>query len=128
VAFPSLGAAADEENLPSLLPAGPLADLARDLIRGGVAPEEALARLSAVADEATLRRAGGVKAEDAERELRKGSVKAKLERVAAEMAAVEQRVIKAGTAATGDVAIEYQKLVAVKRDLEKRLRSLGRSG
>jgi DNA primase len=126
--FPSLAAVADEENLPSLLPAGPLADLARELIRGGVATEEALARLSAVADEATLRRAGGVKPDDAERELRKGSVKAKLDRVAAEMAAAEQHVIKAGSAAGGDVATEYQRLVAVKRDLEKRLRSLGRAG
>ncbi len=128
VAFPDLAAAAAEENLPGLLPPGPLADLARDLIGGGLGPEEALARLAAVADEAMLRRAGGVRPEDAERELRRGAVKAKLERVTGDMAAAERHVIKAGTAAVDDVATAYQRLVAVKRDLEKRLRSLGRNG
>ncbi len=126
--FPDLAGIAEEESLPGLLPPGPLADLARDLIGGGIGPEEGLARLSAVADDATLRRAGGVRPEDAGRELRRGAVKAKLERVTTDMAAAERHVIKAGTAAVDDVAVAYQRLVAVKRDLEKRLRSLGRSG
>jgi DNA primase len=127
-AFPDLAAVAAEEDLPGLLPPGPLAELARDLIAGGLGPEEGLARLAAVADDAMRRRAGGVRPEDAERELRRGAVKAKLERISGEMAVAERHVIKAGTAAVDDVAIAYQRLVAVKRDLEKRLRSLGRSG
>jgi DNA primase len=127
-AFPSVAPAAEEEDLPSLLPAGPLAELARDLIQGRVAPEAGLERLSAVADAATVGRVRGVRPEDAERELRKGAVKARLERIAAEMAAAERLVIKAGSAGGEGVAVEYQRLVAKKRDLERRLRSLGRSG
>jgi DNA primase len=126
-AFPALAAAAEEEDLPSLLPAGPLADLARDLIQGRVAPEAGLERLSAVADEATVGRVRGVRPEDAEREMRRGAVKARLERISAEMATAERHVIRAGTAA-GGVATEYQRLVAMKRDLERRLRALGRGG
>jgi DNA primase len=127
-AFPTLAPAAEEEELPSLLPAGPLAELARDLIQGRVAPEAGLERLSAIADGATVGRVRGVRPEDAERELRKGAVKARLERIAAEMAAAERLVIKAGSAGGEGVAVEYQRLVAKKRDLERRLRSLGRSG
>jgi DNA primase len=127
-AFPSLGPVAEEEDLPSLLPGGPLADLARDLIRGRVEGEAGLERLSAVADEAVVGRARGVRPEDAEREMRRGAVKAKLERISAAMAAAERHVIKAGSGGAGEVALEYQRLVAMKRDLEKRLRSLGRSG
>jgi DNA primase len=127
-AFPDLAEVAEEENLPGVLPAGPLADLARDLIGGAIPRGDGFTRLSAIADEATLRRAKGVRPEDAERELRKGAVKAKLEQLSADMAAAERHVIRAGTAAVDDVAIEYQRLVAMKRDLEKRLRSLGRSG
>jgi DNA primase len=81
-----------------------------------------------VADEATVRRVRGVRPEDADREMRRGAVKARLERISAEMAAAERHVIKAGTAAGDGVATEYQRLVAKKRDLEKRLRTLGRSG
>jgi DNA primase len=127
-AFPQLAAVAEEEDLPSLLPAGPLAELARDLIHGRVAPEAGLERLAAVADAAITGRVRGVRPEDAEREMRRGALKAKLERVAAEMAAAERHVIKAGSAGADGVAVEYQRLVAMKRDLERRLRSLGRSG
>jgi DNA primase len=127
-AFPQLAPVAEEEDLPSLLPDGPLAELARDLIHGRVAPEAGVERLSAVADAATVGRVRGVRPEDAEREMRRGALKAKLERIAAEMAAAERHVIKAGSAGADGVALEYQRLVARKRDLEKRLRSLGRSG
>ena len=77
-AFPDLGPVAEEENLPDLLPAGPLSDLARDLIQGPVGLDAALARLATVADDATLRRvrtlAGpdGVKREQAARHLQEG--------------------------------------------------------
>jgi DNA primase len=126
-AFPDLAGVAEEENLPGLFNPGPVAELARELIAGGIASEDALKRLSAVTDEATVRRALGVPRERAERELRRGAVKAKLERVAAEMAVAERDIVKAGTAA-GDVAVEYQRLVAVKRDLQRRLASLERPG
>ncbi len=127
-AFPDLAGIAEEENLPGLLPPGPLADLARDLVRGAIPPQDGFARLSAVADEAILRRARGVRPEDAERELRKSAVKARLDQLSGEMAAAERHVIQAGTAAVDEVAVEYQRLIAMKRDLERRLQSLGRSG
>jgi DNA primase len=125
--FPDLALVAEEENLPGLFTAGPVADLARDLIRGGVSAEDALARLSSVTDEATVRRALGVPRERADRDLRRGAVKAKLDRVVTEMAVADREIAKAGTAA-GDVAVEYQRLIAVKRDLQKRLGSLERPG
>jgi DNA primase len=126
-AFPELAEVADGEHLPGLLPAGAVADLARDLIRGGVSSEEALGRLSSVTDEATVRRALGVPRERAERELRRGAVKAMLERVVGDMAVADREIVKAGTAA-GDVAVEYQRLIARKRDLQKRLGLLERPG
>ena len=50
-AFPEqLAAIAEEENLPSLMPPGPLADLARDLMRGPIPLEAALARVHAAGD------------------------------------------------------------------------------
>ncbi len=127
-AFPDLAAVAEEENLAGLLPPGPLADLARDLVRGALSPEEGFARLSAIADEATLRRARGVRREDAERELRKGALKAKIDRLSAEIESIGRETIKAGTAAAAGRADEFQRIDRMKRDLEKRLQSIERGG
>ncbi len=127
-AFPALAPVADAENLPGLLPPGPLADLARDLVRGEGSPGEGFARLSALADEATLRRAGGVKPENAERELRKGALKAKIDRLSAEIESIGRETVKAGTAAAAGRTDEFQRIDRMKRDLEKRLQSIERSG
>jgi len=133
-AYPDLAPVADEEHLPTLLPAGPLADLARAIIGDAATSEEALARLRETLDPAMAQSvcdiAGPARPprEAAERELRKALVKARLDRVAGEMAIAERQVAKAGTAAIDGVAEEYQSLVAKKRDLEKRLRSMERVG
>jgi DNA primase len=140
LAFPELGSVADEEGLPQLLPPGVIAELARSLIAGPIGVEEALARLAGAADgdggagDATiqwLRTLAGPRRPErdaAERELRKAAVKAKLERLAAQMEAAEKRVVKAGSAAVDDLTTEYQRLLNQKRDLAKRLRDLERPG
>ncbi|WP_255342642.1 DNA primase [Anaeromyxobacter sp. Fw109-5] len=134
-AFPeALAGIAEEENLPGLMPPGPLADLARDLIRGPLPLDAALARVQEAGDDDALRRvreiAGPARppAERAGVELRKAALKSKLERLALEMGEAERRVVKAGSAAVDDLSIQYQRLVNQKRDLQRRLHSLERGG
>jgi len=134
-AFPEqLAAIAEEENLPSLMPPGPLADLARDLMRGPMPLEAALARVHAAGDADAVRRvreiAGPARppAERAGTELRKAALKSKLELLGLEMGEAERRVIKAGSAAVDDLSTHYQRLVNQKRDLQRRLHSLERGG
>jgi DNA primase len=134
-AFPEqLAAIAEEENLPSLMPPGPLADLARDLMRGPMPLEAALARVNAAGDADAVRRvreiAGPARppAERAGTELRKAALKSKLELLGLEMGEAERRVIKAGSAAVDDLSTHYQRLVNQKRDLQRRLHSLERGG
>jgi DNA primase len=135
VAFPeALAGIAEEENLPGLMPQGPLADLARDLIRGPLPLDAALARVQEGGDDDALRRVREIvgparpPAERAAVELRKAALKSKLERLALEMGEAERRVVKAGTAAVDDLSTQYQRLVNQKRDLQRRLHSLERGG
>ena len=80
-----LAAIAEEENLPALLPAGPLADLARDLVARRRAARGRRSRASRRAPTTHARRSprelagarAGRRAERAERELRKAAVKAR---------------------------------------------------
>jgi DNA primase len=133
-AFPELAGVAEEENLPGLLPAGPLADLARALIREPVALEEALARIAASGDDATLRRvreiagAGRPRKEDAERELRKSALKAAIEGVRAEQDRLLALVARTGAPVPEDLAVEAQVAARRRADLERRLRSMERPG
>ena len=109
VAFPELGPVAEEEGLPQLLPAGSLADLARDLCRAPVPIEEALARVAAGADAMTLRRVrdftgpGRPLAEVAERELRKAVVKAGIEGVRQEQDRLLALIAKKGAPVPEDL-------------------------
>lgn len=133
-AFPELGPIAGEENLPGLLPAGPLAELARDLVRGPVSVEEVLARVAAGADEATLRRvrdltgAGRLRPDQAERELRKATLKAAVESVRKEQDRLLAEVTRRGSPVAEDLAVKAQ--IAARRlgDLERRLKVLERGG
>jgi DNA primase len=132
-AFPELGSVAEEENLAGLLP-GPLAELARDLARGAVSPEEALARLGERADAATVRRvteiAGPARParEAAERELRKAAIKAAIEAVRVEQDRLLALVVKHGAPVPEDLAVATQVAQRRRVDLEKRLRSMERAG
>jgi DNA primase len=134
VAFPELGPAAEEEGLPHLLPAGSLSDLARDLCRAPVPIEEALARVAAGADAMTLRRVrdftgpGRPPAEVAERELRKAVVKAGIEGVRAEQDRLLALIAKKGAPVPEDLSTAAQVAARRRADLEKRMRSLERSG
>jgi DNA primase len=131
-AFPELADVAAEESLPQLLPAGPLADLARDLIREPVALEEALARVATGADEPAVRRlrdlAGPLRPEraDAERELRKASVKAAIEAIRGEQDRLLALIARKGTPVSDDLSTQAQTASRRRVDLEKRLRSLER--
>lgn len=130
VAFPDAAAVAEEEGLPLLLPPGPLADLARDLIRGPVALEDAMARLAAGADETTVRRVqalagpGRPKPEEATRELRKAALKAGIEAVRTEQDRLLALIAKKGAPVPEDLSVAAQVAARRRGDLEKRLRTL----
>jgi DNA primase len=132
VAFPELGPVAEELNLTGLLPAGPLVELARDLVRGPVALAAALERVEKGADDATLRRVtsltgpGRPDAVNAEREFRKAALKAAIEAVRLEHEALLALVAKKGNPIPEDLAIDAQIAARKKSDLEKRLRALER--
>jgi DNA primase len=127
---PELGPVAEEVKLAELLPPGPLADLARDLSRGAVALDEAIARLEATANRAIVTRvrelAGPARLEPqhADRELRRSAVKARLEHLDEEYAEALRQVTGAGSARMDDA----QRLLNAIRDQKKILRELERSG
>jgi DNA primase len=133
-AFPDLAQVAEEENVPSLLPPGPLAELARALIREPLPIEEALARLAQGADGALVRRVrdiagpGRPRREEAERELRKAAVKAAIEAIRTEQDRLLALVARKGAPVPADLAVATQVAARRRSDLEKRLRSLDRSG
>jgi len=133
-AFPDLGPVAEEEGLAGLLPGGPLAELARALIGGTVSTEEALARLAEAADAATIRRvreiAGPARPprDAAERELRKAATKATIEAVRTEQDRLLALVAKKGAPVEEELALAAQVAARRRSDLEKRLRTMERSG
>jgi DNA primase len=133
-AFPDLGPVAEEERLPSLLPDGPLADLARDLIREPLGLDAALARLASAVDEAALRRLralggpGAVERSAAERQLRKSCVKASIEVVVAEQGRLHQLIARQGSPVPEELVVKAQVAARRRSDLEKRLRSLDATG
>ena len=133
VAFPDLAKVAEEEGLSQLLPPGPLAELARDLAKEPLSAEEALSRVSAGADLATVRRVRDFSGparpppEAAERELRRAIVKAAIEAVRVEHENLLARVARAGTPVPGDLCTAAQGAARRRADLERRLRALERS-
>ncbi len=134
IAYPELGATAGEESLVALLPAGPLADLARDLVGGAVATDEALVRLQGAVDARTLawirERVGPGRPgrELAERELRKAVVKASISAIRAEQDRLLALIAKKGSPVPEELTVSAQVASRRRADLEKRLRSLERPG
>ena len=133
IAFPDLAPVADEENLPALLPAGPLGELARDLIREPLTREAALARLAEAAE--PLRRRvealtgpGGVERGVAERLLRRATVKAAIAAVVAQQERCSARVARAGSPVPDDLRIEAEVAMRRRAELERRLRGLESGG
>jgi DNA primase len=130
-AFADLAGAAAEEGLPRLLPAGPLAELASELIRSHPGPEAAVARIAEVADEATARRIrdlGGPlrprTAEEAERELRRAAVKAAIAKVIVEQDEVARLTALGSSPVPEELRTRGETAFRRRADLEKRLRTL----
>jgi len=134
LAFPELGPLAEAEGLPQLLPAGPLADLARDLVRGPVALEEALARVEAGADPGTARwirnwtGPGRPRRESAERELLRAIVRTQLEQARTEYDRLMALVSKAGPKVPEDLSTATQRAMRRHADLQKRLLAVEKAG
>ncbi len=132
--FPDLGPVADEEGLAQLLPPGPLAEVARDVVRRPISLDEALARVAAGADAVTARRVrdwtgpARPRADAAERELRRAVVKARIEAVRVEHEHLLARVAKAGAPVPEDLTTAVQVAARRRADLEKRLRILEKPG
>ncbi|HZZ84363.1 MAG TPA: DNA primase [Anaeromyxobacteraceae bacterium] len=129
--FPGLAAAADEEALAELLPAGP-AEVVRALVRGDLAGEAAPARLEGMLSASQLNRVrellGPARPEPsaAERELRRAVVKAKVRQLERRMEEVQGQVARAGSPAPAELVSESLELAARFKDMKKRLSVLER--
>lgn len=133
IAYGDLAPVAAEENLPALLPAGPLAELARDLIRAPMTREAALARL-AESGEPLRRRVealtgpGGVERGVAERLLRRAAIKAAIGEVVAQQERCNARIARGGSPVADDLRIEAEVAMRRRAELERRLRGLESGG
>jgi DNA primase len=133
IAFGDLAPVAAEEDLPAHLPAGPLAELARDLIRQPMTREAALARLADAAE--PLRRRvealtgpGGVERDVAERLLRRATIKASIAAVVELQERCNARIARAGSPVADDLRVEAEVAMRRRAELEKRLRGLESGG
>ncbi len=132
-AFPGLAGRAAAEELPRVLPPGPLAELARALLSGPVALEEALGRLAPALEGRALERvrqltgAGRPRPEDAEREFLRSLLKARHVLVEAEWKDVTARVSRVGSRPPQDLVTLQLELFNRLRDLRKQLAALDRA-
>ncbi len=132
-AFPELAEAAADEDLPRLFPEGPIAELARALTREPLPLEEILGRLAPAADQRAVERVrqlagpGRPPSQDAERELRRAAVEAKIEANRREQDRLLARLAKAGSPAPEDLTVEQLTLQRRRADLEKRRQKLRRT-
>lgn len=127
-AFPELAPVAEEENLPGLLPPGPLADLARDLLKEPAGLEASLARLATTVDEAALNRIralsgpGRPEAAAAPGQLRRACIKAAIELVMAEQGRLHAEIARQGSPVPDELLVKAQVAARRRSDLERRLR------
>jgi DNA primase len=128
--FPALAAVAEEEHLLGVIPLGPLADLARDLLAEAVAQAELPARLEAALDPTARRRVEQLlgparpAADSAERELRRAIVRARIDQLDEEFRRINAAVAAKGSPVPEDLRQESQRTWARLKDLKERLRSL----
>jgi DNA primase len=130
---PTLGPVAAEEDLARLFPEGPLAELVRDLCRDPIPLDALLARLGPAADakvEQRVRALAGPatpsNAADAERELRRAIVEAKLDAIRREQARLLALVAKGGSPPPEDLTRDQLTLQRRRLDLERRREDLRR--
>ncbi|HET6923446.1 MAG TPA: DNA primase [Anaeromyxobacteraceae bacterium] len=132
-AFPELAEAAADEDLSRLFPEGPIAELARALIREPLPLDGVLSRLAPAADRGAVERVrrlagpGRPRAEDAEREFRRAAVEAKIEANRREQDRLLALVAKAGSPPPEDLTTEQLALQRRRADLEKRREKLRRT-
>jgi DNA primase len=129
---PELGPVAAEEDLPRLFPEGPLAELARELCREPVALETLLARLEPAADARAVQRVRALASPprpvaEAERELRRAAVEAKIEAIRREQSHLLAQVARAGSPPPEDLTREQLVLQRRRVDLERRREELRRT-
>lgn len=128
-ANPGLTAAAEEENLIGVVPAGPLADLARDLLAESVAPGDLAARIE-MFDPPERRRLEQLlgparpPAEAAERELRRSITRARIEIVDVESRRINAAIAAAGAPVPEDLRQESQRVWSRLKDLKEKFRTL----
>jgi DNA primase len=129
-AFPELAEAAAEEDLPRLFPEGPVAEVARDLCREPMSLESVLARLAPAADARMLKRVkdlsgpGRLRREEAEREMRKAAVEAKIELIRREQGRLLALIAKAGSPPPEELTQDQLTLQRRRVDLERRREEL----
>ncbi len=129
---PNLGAVAAEEDLARLFPEGPLADLVRELCRDPIPLDDLLSRLGPVADARAVQRVRALsgpaapRAEEAERELRRAVVEAKLDSVRREQSRLLALVAREGSPPAEDVTRDQLILQRRRQELEKRREELRR--
>jgi DNA primase len=133
IAFPDLAPVAAEENLPALLPAGPLSELARDLIRQPLTREAALARLAEAAEPLrhrveALTGPGGVERSLAERLMRRAAIKAAVAAVVTEQERCNALIVRGGSTVGDDLRTQAEVAMRRRAELEKRLRGLESGG
>jgi len=127
---PDLGAVAAEEDLPRLFPEGPLAELARDLCREPMPLQEVLSRLEPVANARVVERVrslagpGGPNRAEAERELKRAAVEAKIEGLRREQARLLALAAKGGAPLPDDLTLQQLTLQRRRIDLERRREEL----
>jgi DNA primase len=130
LAFPELGRVAEAEGLVQLLPPGPLADLARDLLRGPIPIEVALARVDEGADAQTAHwirgrvGPGQPPAADAERALLKAIVKTQVAQAEIEYDRLIKLVEKSASKVPQDLNTSVLTTMRRREDLKKRLAEL----
>jgi len=129
---PNLGAVAAEEDLARLFPEGPLADLVRELCRDPIPLDDLLSRLGPVADARAVQRVRALsgpaspRAEEAERELRRAVVEAKLDAVRRDQSRLLALVAREGSPPAEDVTRDQLVLQRRRQELEKRREELRR--
>jgi DNA primase len=129
---PDLGPVGAAGPPPRLFPDGPLADLVRDLCREPIPLETVLARLEPAADARAVQRVRGLAspprpAAEAERELRRAAVEAKIEAIRREQSHLLAMVARAGSPPPEDLTRDQLTLQRRRVDLERRREELRRT-
>jgi DNA primase len=130
--FPSLSDAARDLRFLDLFLGSPLEGVARAMVEGEIAGEQAIGRLEAILPELALSRVlklvGVARPEPdaAEREFAKATLDAKIEQLQQEIDRLSAEAAAAGGPLPGDLQADMLKAMARRKDFEKRREALNR--